>query len=652
MDLQVRVILRRRAAMERVRAGESPAQELCSLAEFQLGCKGNVHSLFRVDFVFEDCLKQDACDGLKDVIESLYVGKQFKDIAEIEFPKEEEDEDLLSIFDDDDESPAADVEDILKRINESTASKEFKALAKEIASAAPEFNMRELKSVFTARSYLFAIGDGCGLGNYLNLLAELAHSVKLTDGEGVIETEADAYKEDMSQFHSALNALRYANKHDHAVISIDISEWADHTNSRTFKRFIAEIDKQADDYIIVFRVPYLEKDSLARICRAIADVMFIKTVVFPPFGWEETKKCASSLFAECGFTVQNRAWSHFFDRVTDEKSDGKFYGVDTIEKLVHEAVYAKCLKNATTGADSASISAADMKCLTRYICHDELTGEQQLDMLVGNEQLKSRIREIIAQIEISKTLPQSEKASMHMRFVGNPGTGKTTVARIIGKILKEKGILRVGSFFEYGGRDFCGRFIGETAPKTSGMCRDAYGSVLFIDEAYSLYRGEDNERDFGKEAIDTLIAEMENHRGDLLVIMAGYTDDMEKLLNANQGLKSRMPYTLEFPNFNREELFEIFKSMVSSRFKHDDSLFERAHEYFSSLSDEKLSSKEFSNARFVRNLFERTWAKAATRCQLHNVNDIVLNGEDFEKASGDSEFADNLSKKSRIGFFD
>ena len=154
-----------------------------------------------------------------------------------------------------------------------------------------------------------------------------------------------------------------------------------------------------------------------------------------------------------------------------------------------------------------------------------------------------------------------ERPCIHMRFVGNPGTGKTTVARIIGKILKEKGVLRIGNFYEYAGRDFCGRYVGETAPKTASICRDAYGSVLFIDEAYSLYRGDDNSRDYGREALDTLIAEMENHRNDFVVIMAGYTDDMDKLMAGNMGLASRMPYTIEFPNFTREQLYEIFESM-------------------------------------------------------------------------------------------
>jgi SpoVK/Ycf46/Vps4 family AAA+-type ATPase len=240
-----------------------------------------------------------------------------------------------------------------------------------------------------------------------------------------------------------------------------------------------------------------------------------------------------------------------------------------------------------------------------------------------------------------------------MRFVGSPGTGKTTVARIIGKILKEKGVLRVGNFFEYAGRDFCGKYIGETAPKTAGICRDAYGSVLFIDEAYSLYKGPDNEKDYGREALDTLIAEMENHRSDMVIIMAGYTDEMETLMKGNAGLASRMPYVIEFPNFTREQLYDIFVSMLENQFEYEQDLLPCVKEYFMSLPDGVLLAKEFSNARFVRNLFERTWAKASMRCQLEKSKAIVITKSDFERSSNEKEFAKLMEKKptkNKIGF--
>ena len=134
-----------------------------------------------------------------------------------------------------------------------------------------------------------------------------------------------------------------------------------------------------------------------------------------------------------------------------------------------------------------------------------------------------------------------------------------------------------------------------------------------------------------------MIAEMENHRTDLVVIMAGYTDEMDKLMEGNAGLASRMPYVIEFPNFTKEELAKIFMSMVGERFNYDEKLEEAVKNYFNSLSDELLKSKSFANARYVRNLFERTWAKAAIK-------------EDFEIAISDKEFRPVEKKKTTIGF--
>lgn len=147
-----------------------------------------------------------------------------------------------------------------------------------------------------------------------------------------------------------------------------------------------------------------------------------------------------------------------------------------------------------------------------------------------------------------------------------------------------------------------------------------------------------------------MIAEMENHRNDFVVIMAGYTDDMDKLMSGNLGLASRMPYTIEFPNFTRDQLYDIFVSMVKEKFKYDKEIFDAARKFFDELPDDTISSKEFANARYVRNLFERTWAKAAMRCQLNGNTQVILTREDFEHASADKEFAANIPKKAKIGF--
>jgi hypothetical protein len=435
---------------------------------------------------------------------------------------------------------------------------------------------------------------------------------------------------------------------------VDISEWLNNMNTGVFRTFLSAVAEAMDEFVVVFRVPFVDKDVLERVRFALNDLIFVRMVSFPPFNHADIRKYTAAAVAKYGFRMSPASWKSFDRRISEEKADGKFYGIKTINKVVGELLYGKQLANARRGKHDPCISKKDTAALCAEHVVEGQTAEQMLDSLVGSEAIKTRIFEIVSQIVYSSRSEGVERPCIHMRFVGNPGTGKTTVARIIGKLLKEHGILRIGDFHEHAGRDLCGRYIGETAPKTAGICRDAYGSVLFLDEAYTLYRGDNNDRDYGREALDTLIAEMENHRNDMVIIMAGYADEMETLMHGNAGLASRMPYIIEFPNFTRDQLYDIFVSMIGDKFKYDEGLLPAVKAYFDSLPDSLLCSKEFSNARFVRNLFERTWAKAAMRCQLAKITDISLTKDDFDRSTQDREFKImcESKKKNRIGFYD
>lgn len=543
-------------------------------------------------------------------------------------------------------------EDVVAKINALVGAKEFKKLSKEITAIAYEIKQTDTYEVFTNQCYIFSIGDGCGLTTYLKLLAELIEKNGLCRmaSSPVREVRLAAYRESFEPFEEAASIIENVLEKSVRIVCIDISEWMDKTDNKYFKRFLRIIEKNAEENIVVFRVPFVDKDILSRIKYSLSDLLSVKAVSFPPLSKDDMKICAEKEFKRYSFTISNAAWKYFFERISEEKSDGKFYGVNTIKKVVRELIYKKHIANAQRKKKSKLITVNDAMTLCNNIGDNKLSGMEQLNKLIGVDEIKKRIEEILAQIELALKSGMEQRPCIHMRFIGNPGTGKTTVARIIGKILKERGVLRIGAFFEYSGRDFCGRYVGETAPKTTSICRDAYGSVLFIDEAYSLYRGDSDSRDFGREAIDTLIAEMENHRNDFVVIMAGYQDDMEKLMSGNLGLASRMPYTIEFPNYTRDQLCDIFVSMVESKFKYEKNLFLVAREFFNTLPEETIRSKDFANARYARNLFERTWAKAALRCQLNGKKEIILTGEDFSHACADKEFATKITKKSRIGF--
>ena len=537
----------------------------------------------------------------------------------------------------------------LKKIDEIISGDDFKALAHEIAQLTPQLKANKTQNIFLNQRYLFAINDGCGLDNYLQQLACLVNELGIVNvSRQVVNFKLQNRSASEDSRMDIISKLE--RKSGSYLACIDISEWMNDVNTVEFKHFLSMLRNTCDRSIIVFRIPFVDKEVMNNVSRALNDVMFIRALSFPPYTKEQIGQIAARQLEYYGFTMEDNAWKGFYDRIREESSDGRFYGEDTISKVVGELLYFKQLSNAQTQSNSKVITSRDTEKLCSVEFGEDISGMEMLDKMVGTASIKQRILEIISQIELVKQNPSLGSPCLHMRFVGNPGTGKTTVARIIGKILKEKNILRVGEFYEHAGRDFCGRYIGQTAPKTLSICREAYGSVLFIDEAYSLYRGDDNDKDFGREALDTLIAEMENHRNDFVVIMAGYTDDMNKLLRGNAGLASRMPYTIEFHNFTREQLYDIFLSMCKNSVPFTEELLSEAKRYFLNLDEAFVTSKNFSNARFVRNLYERVCAKAAMRCQLAGEIHVQLTKEDFARAIADKDFVFNSKKSNKIGF--
>lgn len=240
--------------------------------------------------------------------------------------------------------------------------------------------------------------------------------------------------------------------------------------------------------------------------------------------------------------------------------------------------------------------------------------EQELNQIVGNEHIKEHIRRLQAQVKIQKIRKEQGLSttgqSLHMIFTGNPGTGKTTIARLVGKILKELGVCKKGHVVEVGRSDLVGQYVGQTAPKMKEKIQEALGGILFIDEAYTLARGGKN--DFGKEAVDTLVQEMENHRDELIVILAGYTREMNEFLNLNPGLKSRFPYLFKFKDYNERELIELFFRMA----KQDDYKIDKKAigilRYLANDAIEK-KAKDTGNGRYVRNTLEKAKQHQAMR---------------------------------------
>lgn len=255
--------------------------------------------------------------------------------------------------------------------------------------------------------------------------------------------------------------------------------------------------------------------------------------------------------------------------------------------------------------------------------------------LVGLAPVKSRIREIAALLLIDKLRQSvgitSANPGLHMSFTGSPGTGKTTVGLKMADILYQLGYIKKGHLLTVTRDDLVGQYIGHTAPKTKEVLKKAMGGVLFIDEAYYLYKP-DNERDYGSEAIEILLQVMENQRDDLVVILAGYKEPMDKFYESNPGLSSRIANHIDFPDYEVEELLQIAKIMLQDQ---QYQLTSGAEDALTTYIQRRKEKPLFANARSVKNALDRARMRQASRIfesrgQVITKKDLVnLEAEDF-----------------------
>ena len=246
--------------------------------------------------------------------------------------------------------------------------------------------------------------------------------------------------------------------------------------------------------------------------------------------------------------------------------------------------------------------------------------EEHLQKIIGLNEVKDFMRSLQDQIRITQTrknlgLPVDEGSALHMIFTGNPGTGKTTVARVVAELLYHLGILSSNKVIEVDRSGLVAGYVGQTAIKTKEVIQSALGGVLFIDEAYALAKDVNTSHGFGKEAIDTLLKAMEDHREDLIVILAGYTDEMEGFLNTNPGLRSRIPNRIEFKDYSVDELLQMGEKMFK---ENGYELTEAAYEKLRAKAEIARTAEQFGNGRYVRNVYEETKRNQAVR--LRGVN--------------------------------
>ncbi|NWJ96370.1 MAG: AAA family ATPase [Chloroflexi bacterium] len=239
--------------------------------------------------------------------------------------------------------------------------------------------------------------------------------------------------------------------------------------------------------------------------------------------------------------------------------------------------------------------------------------------MIGLEAVKTRLKEVAAFLLVDRLRQQvglnSERPVLHMSFTGKPGTGKTTVALKMASILYQLGYIRRDHVVVVTRDDLVGQYIGHTAPKTKEVLKKAMGGVLFIDEAYYLYRKE-NERDYGQETIEVLLQVMENQREDIVIVLAGYKDRMEDFFHSNPGVRSRIAHHIDFPDYNLSELMQIARLMLEKQmYFFEDGSAGR----FEQVLEQHLGDVHFANARTVRNLIDLSKLRHANRLFKANV---------------------------------
>ncbi len=375
---------------------------------------------------------------------------------------------------------------------------------------------------------------------------------------------------------------------------------------------------------------------------------------FPNYSRDELGRIADLMLENRKYILDGAAREMILDITDVKRKEPNFANAREMRNILDQVIMCQNLR--CMGTDEKEIGIYDVN---KYIAdanialpvtgssHKKkiLTGEEELESLIGLAEIKRTVKKIKA---YAKRNAGNAELNMHMCFYGNPGTGKTEVARIISRILADAGVLPEAKLVETDAKGLIGKYVGETAPKTSAKIKDAMGGVLFIDEAYSLNIGSGS-RDYGEEAIATLLKEMEDRRGKFCVILAGYKNEMQEMLSSNPGFESRIQFKLDFPDYSREELGEIAKRFLKKK-KYE--ITEDALDKLLDIAEWYRERPNFANARTLRNIIDQVIMNQNLRADDNNSADdylIILSDVEDYISDENIDLTEKRSKKT-IGF--
>lgn len=379
--------------------------------------------------------------------------------------------------------------------------------------------------------------------------------------------------------------------------------------------FWHQVEQIMLEHNVIFSVDQGHGQTLLQDVGLMAGVHF--TLKLPTYTDQDYLKYARKYAAKRRFKLAPEAIPVFNEVIRGASQEADFASMRTVESVIEQAMfasYADPTSQLVKGKEYTTLRAGHFKCPSQPPVVAEANPLEELQTLIGLTEVKTRIQELLALVHLEKQrkaagLPVNPICT-HMAFVGAPGTGKTTVARTVARALRDMGFLTKGHLVEVSREELVGQYVGHTAKKTADVIRRAQGGVLFIDEAYSLNR--QHESDFGHEAVATLVKQMEDNRDNLTVIFSGYVHEMEQFLTMNPGLKSRIQFEIEFPDYTVDELLAIFHKLCQDE-AYELSLEADRELRFLLQKLHQTRERTFANGRTVRSLFERAKCALATR---------------------------------------
>ena len=527
-------------------------------------------------------------------------------------------------------APKESVEDVLAELDSLVGLEGVKAEVKRIVNLAKVNEARRaqgLKVPPMTYHMVFTGNPGTGKTTVARIVARAFRALGIAKGGQLVETDRSG----LVGRYAGETAVKTNAKVDEAIGGIlfvdEAYQLASSDSDDYGKEAIATLLKRMED----------DRDKLIVIAAGYTDEMrdfldansglrsrFSKTIEFSDYTAKELAAIFRSMAKKNEFVLAadlEEGLDAAMAKLT-AKRDRTFGNARFVRQLFEDATGRQANRLAESGnldADAlktlalADLGLGERKTDVRAPTIDEVLAE--LDSLVGLKPVKDEVRRLIATVRANKLraekgLENNVTMSYNFVFTGNPGTGKTTVARILGKAFRALGVLDRANFVETDRSGLVAKYEGQTAAKTNKLIDSAMGGILFIDEAYQLNQGENDQ--YGSEAVATLLKRMEDARGSMVVIIAGYSNEMKKFMEINSGLESRFNRTIEFPDYSAKELAEIYRSMAKkAKYRLSDDVEHWLVPYISMLTEKR--DKNFGNARWARNLFEKSVERQALR---------------------------------------